>query len=197
MGEHYVALSRREGTYMYWPFELGRYVLKSGWVTAIHGMEFISKGGVKIWHLWWDESIGLFCIGRNEFGFHLDGELNRDGWHCICTFHILHVLLEMTKPNNNILFVFFEYFDCTENAVRIWIRRVTWKINIFSISFALVFVDEDHGVHEGIVRRSWNSFCDFGRRNFVWHWSEKFSLFLSLNDDGESNVLKGIRNWSC
>ena len=23
----------------------------------------------------WD----LFCIGRNEFGFHLDGELNRDG----------------------------------------------------------------------------------------------------------------------
>ena len=28
-------------------------------------------------------------------------------------------LLEMTKPNNNILFVFFEYFDCTENTVRI------------------------------------------------------------------------------
>ena len=25
-----------------------RYVLKSGWVAAIHGMEFISKGGVKI-----------------------------------------------------------------------------------------------------------------------------------------------------
>ena len=23
-------------------------MLKSGWVTAIHGMEFISKGGVKI-----------------------------------------------------------------------------------------------------------------------------------------------------
>ena len=22
---------------MYWPVELGRYVLKSGWVTAIHG----------------------------------------------------------------------------------------------------------------------------------------------------------------
>ena len=36
-----------KGTYMYWPVELGRYVLKSGWVTAIHGMEFISKGGVK------------------------------------------------------------------------------------------------------------------------------------------------------
>ena len=37
-----------KGTYMYWPVELGRYVLKPGWVTAIHGMEFISKGGVKI-----------------------------------------------------------------------------------------------------------------------------------------------------
>ena len=24
-------------------------------------------------------SIGLFCIGRSEFGFHLDDELNRDG----------------------------------------------------------------------------------------------------------------------
>ena len=23
--------------------------------------------------------------------------------------------------------------------------------------------------------------CDFGRRNFVWHWSEKFCLILSLN----------------
>ena len=32
---------------------------------------------------------------------------------------ILHVLLEMTKPNSNILFVFFDYFDCTENIVRI------------------------------------------------------------------------------
>ena len=38
----------KEGTLMYWPVELGRYVLKSGWVTAIYGMEFISKGGVKI-----------------------------------------------------------------------------------------------------------------------------------------------------
>ena len=27
----------------------------------------------------------------------------------------MHVLLEMTKPNNNILFVFFDYFDCTEH----------------------------------------------------------------------------------
>ena len=33
---------------MYLPVELGRYMLKSEWVTAIHGMEFISKGGVKI-----------------------------------------------------------------------------------------------------------------------------------------------------
>ena len=62
---------------------------------------------------------GLFCIGRSEFVFHLDGEIIRDGCHRICTFCILHVSLEMTKPNNNILFVFFEYFDCTENIVRI------------------------------------------------------------------------------
>ena len=34
-------------------------------------------------------------------------------------FMLLHVLLEMTKPNNDILFVFFEYFDCTDNIVRI------------------------------------------------------------------------------
>ena len=32
---------------------------------------------------------------------------------------MLHVLLEMTKPNNDILFVFFEYVDCAENIVRI------------------------------------------------------------------------------
>ena len=38
-----------KGTLMYLPVELGRYVLKSGWVTAYtYGMEFISKGGVKI-----------------------------------------------------------------------------------------------------------------------------------------------------
>ena len=103
------------------------------------------------WHLWWDESIWSFCIGRSEFAFHLDGELNRDDWHCICTSHILHVLLEMMKPNNNMFFVFFEYFDCTENTVRIWICIVTWKIKPFSISFALVSTGE---VHEGIVRRS-------------------------------------------
>ena len=38
-----------KGIFMYWPVKLGRYVLKSGWVTAYtYGMEFISKGGVKI-----------------------------------------------------------------------------------------------------------------------------------------------------
>ena len=116
----------------------------------------------------------VFSAPEEVLGSHPDGELNRDGWHRIRTFHVLHVLLEMTKPYNDILFVFFEYFDCTENTVRIWISIVTWKIKPFSISFALVFTGE---VHEGIGRRSWNSFCDFGRRNFVWHWSEKFSLF--------------------
>ena len=63
---------------------------------------------VKIWHLWWDESIWYFLhwkkwICLSSWAHHL----NRDGWHCICTFHVLHVLLEMTKPNNDILFVFF------------------------------------------------------------------------------------------
>ena len=91
------------------------------------------------------------ALEEGNLFFHLDGEIIRDGWHRICTFHVLHVLLEMTKPNNNILVVFFEYFDCTENTVRIWICIVTWKIKPFSICFALVVVDE---VHEGIVRRS-------------------------------------------
>jgi hypothetical protein len=59
--------------------------------------------------------------------------------------------LERTKTNNDIFFVFFEYFDCTENTVRIWIYIVTWKIKPFSISFALVSTGE---VHEGSVRRS-------------------------------------------
>ena len=35
-------------------------------------------------------------------------------------FHILHVLLEMTKPNNDITFrLSLSTFDCTENTVRI------------------------------------------------------------------------------
>ena len=55
-------------------------MLKSGWVTAIHGMEFISKGGVKISDICGEMNpLDIFCIGRSEFGFHLDGELNRDG----------------------------------------------------------------------------------------------------------------------
>ena len=57
-------------------------MLKSGWVTAIHGMEFISKGGVKISDIREMNPLVFslfFCIGRCEFGFHLDDELNRDG----------------------------------------------------------------------------------------------------------------------
>ena len=50
-------------------------------------MEFISKGGVKISDICDEMSdicgemnpFGLFCIGRSEFTFHLEGELNRDG----------------------------------------------------------------------------------------------------------------------
>ena len=162
-------------------------------LATLHEFLLAEKVDVKIWHLWWDESIGLFCIGRNEFGFHLDGELNRDGWHCICTFHILHVLLEMTKPNNDILFVFFEYFDCTENIVRIWICIVTWKIKPFSICFALVLPAESS---QKCTKESWED----RRIHFVT--SEEGTLFdidrrslvrLSLNDDSESNVLKAFR----
>ena len=70
-----------KGILMYLPVELGRYVLKSGWVTAYtYGMEFISKGGVKISDICGEMNpLDIFCIGRSEFGFHLDGEINRDG----------------------------------------------------------------------------------------------------------------------
>ena len=151
MSGHYVALRLRASLCIYLS-SLGDMCWSLDGLQLVYGMEFISKGGVKIWHLWWDESIGSFLHWRKSICFSpWAHHLNRDGWHRICMFHILHVLLEMTKPNNDILFVFFEYCDCTENTVRIWIRRVTWKINIFSISFTLVFVDE---VHEGIGRRS-------------------------------------------
>ena len=56
-------------------------MLKSGWVTAdTYGMEFISKGGVKLCDICGEMNpYGLFCIGRSEFVFHLDGEIIRDG----------------------------------------------------------------------------------------------------------------------
>ena len=45
-----------------------------------YGMEFISKGGVKISGICGEMNpFGMFCIGRSEFVFHLDGEINRDG----------------------------------------------------------------------------------------------------------------------
>ena len=79
---------------------------------------------------------------------------------------------------NDILFVFFEYFDCTENTVRIWICIVTWKIKPFSIFFALVLSTESS---QKCTKESWEDrrihFCDFGRRNFIWHWLEKSSVF--------------------
>ena len=42
-------------------------MLKSGWVTAIHGMEFISKGGVKISDI---------CGEMNPFGLSALEEVN-------------------------------------------------------------------------------------------------------------------------
>ena len=38
-----------------------------------------SQKGVKISDISEMNPFGLFCIGGNEFGFHLDGEINRDG----------------------------------------------------------------------------------------------------------------------
>ena len=56
-------------------------MLKSGWFTAdVYGMEFISKGGVKLCDICGEMNpYGLFCIGRSEFVFHRDGEIIRDG----------------------------------------------------------------------------------------------------------------------
>ena len=137
---------------------------------------------------------GLFCIGRSEFGFHLDGELNRDGWHRFCMPHMMQLLLEMAKPYNDMFFISFVYFDCTENTVRLWIRRMKWKINIFSISFTLVLPTETEEEYEELVRRI--HFCDFGRRNFDWRWSEKFSLILSLDDERVQHS-EGIQSYRC
>ena len=55
-------------------------MLKSGWVTAIHGMEFISKGGVKISDICGEMNPLVFsALEEVNLVFHLDGELNRDG----------------------------------------------------------------------------------------------------------------------
>ena len=128
---------------MYWPVELGRCVLKSGWVTAYtYGMEFISKGGVKIWHLWWDESIWYFLHWKKWIWFS-PWWWAQPWWltlylHVSCSTRFIGDD-ETQQRYTDILFVFFEYFDCTENIVRIWICIVTWKIKPFSICFALVF----------------------------------------------------------
>ena len=65
-------------------------------------------------------------------------------------------------------------------------------MNIFSISFTLVFVDE---VHEGIGRED-------RRIHFVTSEEGTLTLigdlvcFLSLHDDSEQRS-EGIQNWSC
>ena len=137
---------------------------------------------------------GLFWIGRNGFVFHLDGELNRDGWHRFCMSRMRQLLLEMAKPCNDMFFISFVYFDCTENTVRLWIRRMKWKINIFSISFTLVFVDEEHEEteeeYEELVRRihfvtsEEGTLIDAYRRSLVW-----FCLSMMK----ECNILKAFR----
>ena len=46
MSGHYVAL-RLRASLMYWPVELGRYVLKSGWVTA-YSLQLMVWNGVHL-----------------------------------------------------------------------------------------------------------------------------------------------------
>ena len=33
--------------------------------------------------------------------------------------HMMQLLLEMAKPYNDMFFISFDYFDCTENTVRL------------------------------------------------------------------------------
>ena len=55
-------------------------MLKSGWVTAYtYGMEFISKGGVKISHICEMNPLVFSALEEVNLFFHLDDELNRDG----------------------------------------------------------------------------------------------------------------------
>ena len=55
-------------------------MLKSGWVTAYtYGMEFISKGGVKISDICEMNPLVFSALEEVNLVFHLDDELNRDG----------------------------------------------------------------------------------------------------------------------
>ena len=82
-------------------------------------MEFISKGGVKISDIREMNPLVFSALEEVNLVFILMMSSTVMVDIVFARFMFLHVLLEMTKPNNDILFVFFEYFDCTENIVRI------------------------------------------------------------------------------
>ena len=116
-------------------------------------LQVVKRCFVKIWHLWRDDLLDIFYIGESELGFHLDGEINRDGWHRICMF----------------IFCRFYWRWRTENTVRIWFVEWLEKQHIFHI-FHFSF----RGRSARRNRKKIVEFIfDFGRRNFVWHWLEK------------------------
>ena len=110
----------------------------------------------------------------------------------------MQLLLEVAKPYNDMFFISFDYFDCTEKTVRLWICRMKWKINLFSISFtsfrrrsARRKTEEEY---EELVRRihfvtSEEGIFDVARRSLV-------RSILSLNDEREQRC-EGIQNRSC
>jgi hypothetical protein len=81
-------------------------VWNTSWAHPVKGKPRCTSS-VKISDISEMNPFGLFYIGRTVM---VD---------IVCLCHSLHVLLERTKTNNDIFFVFFEYFDCTENTVRI------------------------------------------------------------------------------
>ena len=183
---------------MYWPVELGRYVLKSGWVTAYtYGMEFISKGGVKIWHLWWDESIWYFLHWKKWIWF-------SPWWWAQPWWLTLYLHVSCSAR--------FIGDDETQQRYTFRLLWVLWlhgehreDLNLYSdmenqtiICFALIFAGRNGGRS---ARRNREKIVEF-----IFVTSEEGTLFdidrrslvcLSLNDDSENNVLKGIQNWSC
>ena len=69
MSGHYVALSRRRASLCIGLSSLGDMCWSLDGLQLVHGMEFIFKGGVKIWHLWWDESIWYFLHWKRWIWF--------------------------------------------------------------------------------------------------------------------------------
>ena len=117
---------------------------------------------------WWVQ-----CMGLYESSPELPGHSSHGRW-----LRIPH--------NNDILFVFFDYFDCTENIVRIWICIVTWKIKPFSICFALVLPAEWLQNHRRSARRNREKIVEF-----ILVTSEEGTLF----DIDRRSVVCFVSQW--